>query len=218
MNIGDVKFSEILSENENSLMHHGIEGQKWGERNGPPYPLNPSKRSWREKRAAKRREKILSDPNKLYKHSDEFTKEEIDEAITRYRSKSELKNYTKNKTKKLAINKKIMARNARSLWRNRKHFSDEELKRALDRLDVEHKVYDKKYSEISRVQKLTNLGQGALDNIASGLGSVIKISDIVTKSKHKKFDKNMTVGDNYNDYLHRQQRDYLMKQGGEKKK
>lgn len=22
------------------LVHHGIEGQKWGIRNGPPYPLN----------------------------------------------------------------------------------------------------------------------------------------------------------------------------------
>lgn len=25
------------------LMHHGIKGQKWGDRNGPPYPLNPQK-------------------------------------------------------------------------------------------------------------------------------------------------------------------------------
>lgn len=24
----------------NELYHHGIKGQKWGERNGPPYPLN----------------------------------------------------------------------------------------------------------------------------------------------------------------------------------
>lgn len=24
---------------ENYLMHHGIQGQKWGVRNGPPYPL-----------------------------------------------------------------------------------------------------------------------------------------------------------------------------------
>ena len=26
----------------NYLQHHGIEGQKWGVRNGPPYPLRPS--------------------------------------------------------------------------------------------------------------------------------------------------------------------------------
>ena len=31
----DLTFSE-----QNSFLHHGIEGQKWGIRNGPPYPLD----------------------------------------------------------------------------------------------------------------------------------------------------------------------------------
>ena len=31
----DLTFSE-----QNSFLHHGIEGQKWGVRNGPPYPLD----------------------------------------------------------------------------------------------------------------------------------------------------------------------------------
>ena len=35
------------------LIHHGIDGQKWGQRNGPPYPLDPSKDySPREKKLA----------------------------------------------------------------------------------------------------------------------------------------------------------------------
>lgn len=34
------------------LKHHGIKGQKWGSRNGPPYPLKSSARSAAEKRAA----------------------------------------------------------------------------------------------------------------------------------------------------------------------
>lgn len=33
------------------LAHHGIEGQKWGKRNGPPYPLEPEDHSAAEKRA-----------------------------------------------------------------------------------------------------------------------------------------------------------------------
>lgn len=34
----------------NYLMHHGILGQKWGKRNGPPYPLNQSQKSKAEKK------------------------------------------------------------------------------------------------------------------------------------------------------------------------
>ena len=35
------------------LCHHGIQGQKWGVRNGPPYPLSASARSAAEKKAMK---------------------------------------------------------------------------------------------------------------------------------------------------------------------
>lgn len=33
------------------LVHHGIKGQSWGERNGPPYPLNSEQHSQKEKRS-----------------------------------------------------------------------------------------------------------------------------------------------------------------------
>lgn len=33
------------------LMHHGIKGQKWGQQNGPPYPLDAGKHSAAEKKA-----------------------------------------------------------------------------------------------------------------------------------------------------------------------
>lgn len=38
-----------------SLSHHGIQGQKWGQRNGPPYPLDSEDHSAREKKAGWRK-------------------------------------------------------------------------------------------------------------------------------------------------------------------
>ena len=37
--------------NQNYLAHHGIQGQKWGVRNGPPYPLGAGDHSASEKKA-----------------------------------------------------------------------------------------------------------------------------------------------------------------------
>lgn len=36
---------------QDELYHHGILGQKWGKRNGPPYPLKTSDHSASEKKA-----------------------------------------------------------------------------------------------------------------------------------------------------------------------
>lgn len=37
------------------LAHHGILGQKWGRRNGPPYPLDAQDHSASEKKAGWRK-------------------------------------------------------------------------------------------------------------------------------------------------------------------
>lgn len=39
MTKGDKMWYIIPKEQANELYHHGIKGQKWGVRNGPPYPL-----------------------------------------------------------------------------------------------------------------------------------------------------------------------------------
>lgn len=41
--------------NSNTLAHHGILGQRWGKRNGPPYPLGASEHSSSEKKAGWRK-------------------------------------------------------------------------------------------------------------------------------------------------------------------
>lgn len=49
----EVKHSSIWAPSitpEDVLMHHGIQGQRWGHKNGPPYPLDASQKSSAERK------------------------------------------------------------------------------------------------------------------------------------------------------------------------
>ena len=38
--MSDFTFSDLTEIGYDVLSHHGIKNQKWGKRNGPPYPLD----------------------------------------------------------------------------------------------------------------------------------------------------------------------------------
>ena len=38
------QIQDKLEADNSELAHHGVKGMKWGVRNGPPYPLDKSKR------------------------------------------------------------------------------------------------------------------------------------------------------------------------------
>ena len=92
------------------LQHWGILGQKWGQQNGPPYPLGASQMSKAERRADKKDAKwAKKNYNKIYSKAYNSSKKEIKEAANQV-SKSVPK-YTSNgkisKQYMTAFNKKL---------------------------------------------------------------------------------------------------------------
>lgn len=66
------------------LEHHGINGMRWGKRNGPPYPLNYNDLSSEERQAKKEqaiRDGNISEANANRKH---YSDAELNSVINRY--------------------------------------------------------------------------------------------------------------------------------------
>jgi len=72
----------------NELYHHGIEGQEWGKRNGPPYPLSKAdhRRVIRSAKAAKKRNLSYDSAKRNVR---KMTDDDLDLALERLRREKE---------------------------------------------------------------------------------------------------------------------------------
>ncbi len=143
----------------NYLAHHGILGQKWGHKNGPPYPLdadkhsaNEKKKGWMQslrdkseaKKAAKKKQAALEKARK--------TKEAN-------KKKQQLKEEYEAKKKKVLESGKPS-----EVYKYQGAMSNEELRRALDRIDMERRLSDMANKETKTGhQKIADLMSKAKD-------------------------------------------------------
>lgn len=211
------------------LSHHGIKGQKWGEQNGPPYPLSTKMHNMvvkgRQKRAEKRRQKILHDPKKLTKHAKEFSKEEIDEAIAKIDSidqakrrikptKGEIRREEKRMAKEESKLKAIRAKEEKkaekkltkkmekygsdpvSLEANASKFTPSELSAALERVQTKNKVFDAKMDSLNRPKKMLDLGIGYIDSALNLIDRIKKIRSLLPSDP-----KTVTSDEEHNDHI-----------------
>lgn len=79
---------------ETYLVHHGILGQKWGKKNGPPYPLDYSKLSSEEREQAKAEATRRGDVKEASYNRRYYSDKELEAVIARYNLNAKLNSIT----------------------------------------------------------------------------------------------------------------------------
>ena len=188
-------MSTFYPNDRDYLSHHGIKGQKWGRRNGPPYPLSSevhkavvtgkstkSKKIDKKKIADKvrenRRKKIMHDPKKLYKHASEFSKKEIDDAYEKLQSMNRVKQLYSEDKKKNTFTEK-MAKKAEDKRINRKI---DKYARTPDMLDKNmHKLSQKEVNiALDRLEKRQDMFDLKMSQIDRPRAVVSEIIDYLS--------------------------------------
>lgn len=136
------------------LYHHGVEGQSWGKRHGPPYPLDPSS----SKQAARKRKAAIKAAKK--------------------QSKRDKRKAEKSKKDRQAIKKAIDEGDLKLVNKYKKKMTNEELKRAISRLDLMLKIKDLNSSDNMRKIKAARTYIGA---VRDTIGTV---SDVTNATKN----------------------------------
>lgn len=156
-------FVKFVTDEPDSLEHHGIAGQKWGVRNGPPYPL-----------IAKAGRTVHYNVGKMT----EKTKEAYRKAKATRTAKVEAKNtakVAKAEAKKSAKESKannISAVGPKKFSKSKQRISEmssEELKARIERLKLEEE-YRKYLNGGQPQQKKASNGKNAADTILKAYG------------------------------------------------
>ena len=170
--------------NKKYIAHHGILGQKWGKRNGPPYPLDPEDHSSSEKQAGwrqslkakftrelseeqmKKREKQKESAFRQGKDGKPSNIEKIGHNTSQIiQDISSIKNIKKRNSEK----KRIYDRQEKI-----KRMSDDELRKKINRKQME-----RQYRDLLRDEDSLYIGKSKLDNI---LDIAIPVASIAASS------------------------------------
>lgn len=147
----------------NYLMHHGILGQKWGKKNGPPYPLEAGDHSASEKKAGWI--KSLRD-----KHAANKRKKKQRAALEKARQVRAQKTAEKKaaEAKKAEFEKKkqeiLRSGDAKQILEYKDQLTDQEIQSALNRLRNERDIKSMVPPEKSGFDKINSFMKKA-DNV-----------------------------------------------------
>lgn len=129
------------------LYHHGIKGQEWGERNGPPYPLAPATSAAVKKSAVKKKKGF-------------FERRRDKRKMKKLRDVKEQKKIEKEEREKI-----INSGNANEIDKIKHKLTDEEYARALSRINFNATLNEYK----------TAANRAKLEDISNKVSTVSKV-------------------------------------------
>lgn len=176
----------IYTKNE-YLAHHGVEKQKWGDRNGPPYPLHPEQMSSAQKRANanegwfKRKIREAKEAKQIKKEAKEAKK--VEEKLAKQAHKQ---GRLSEQERKDVYNRA----DVKTAYEHISEYSNKEIQSILDRYEMQRvlgeKVSNLNYKEKTKgkekidiaakyLESAVNIGRKAADiyNIAAAVGNAL---------------------------------------------
>ncbi len=160
------------------LYHHGILGQRWGERNGPPYPLRGGMHADLEMGRAKKKVGTLSGYFK-----DKKLKKQRAAALEKARATraANIKRAEEEKTRAEQKEKVLSSGSASDLMQYKGELSADEIRRAIDRIDMERKLASYSQQEIKTTADKFEDVMKKVDRAADWAQRGIKFYNVVSK-------------------------------------
>lgn len=128
---------------EEDLMHHGRKDQKWGVRNGPPYPLQMAKTAYKaaQKAAVATGKGVAKAAKGTAKAAKAVTKKSVEVAKKAKAKKEEHDVKVSQKKKQKAISNNSYE----ELWNIKDKLSYKDLSDAISRIELEQKIYSRAF-------------------------------------------------------------------------
>lgn len=162
-------YLEFVALRHSEFAHHGIQGQKWGEKNGPPYPLNRSDYSSAEKRknpvgnsgsekenAISRIKNRVSEANKarVARKAEEDTRKKEE-------AKRKAEEDARKRTEEAAAErqKDINSGDPDKVYKHLNSLTKSEFDQAMSRIDMKVRLDDAKAKQISKADEINNTVQ-----------------------------------------------------------
>lgn len=161
----------VVKRKSDALYHHGIKGQSWGDQNGPPYPLDSQVSSAVKKKKSKSFIQKLKDKKKGKKLQAARKKK----AAERQEKEDIINSGDEKKVKKIA-----------------KSLTDEELARAINRINLNRTLNSVDYSNIQKKLDTITKAAQTIGSIGEAAGKVVNVADKVVDIKGKLSGKSST--------------------------